>query len=72
MAERIDPSTISMPEGTEDDIRRFVEADFKIRSGLCPNGCGLMIEESCGLLQLQTCQVCKFSTNAKAERGESQ
>ena len=59
--ERLDPSRVA---GTSaEDVRRYIESDFKIRQGLCPNGCGLMHPCSYG----QECAVCAFSTNALPE-----
>ncbi len=43
---------------------RFIETDFLIRSGMCPNGHGLMQEEE----NLQRCPTCLFSTNVAAEK----
>ena len=63
MVERIDKTRILALSGS--DIDRFVESDFKIRSGLCPNGHGLMTTEEWG----QSCPVCNFSTNVPAEIG---
>ena len=48
------------PEAAE----RFVETDFLIRSGLCPNGHGLMQEDG----KLQRCPKCLFFTNTPAEK----
>lgn len=67
--ERLDPDRIAVLGGCEDDVRRFVESDFKIRSGLCPNGHGLMRESDHG----QECPSCGFGTNVRADRtGPSQ
>jgi hypothetical protein len=63
MVERADPSRIGIAGGDEADVRRYIESDFKIRSGLCPNGCGLMTENDYG----QECPACHFSCNTKAE-----
>jgi hypothetical protein len=49
--------------GTDADVRAYIESDFKIRSGLCPNGCGLLMENDYG----QECPTCHFSCNTKAE-----
>lgn len=59
--ERIDKSRIMGLSG--DDLDRFVEDDFRIRNGLCPNGHGLMATED----GLQHCSVCKFTTNVLCE-----
>lgn len=61
MVERIDKSRIMGLAGT--DLERYVESDFKIRSGMCPNGHGLMQAKD----GLQHCPVCKFTTNVQAE-----
>jgi hypothetical protein len=61
MVERIDKSHIAGLAGT--DLDRYVESDFKIRSGLCPNGDGLMTVDDGG----QRCQTCGFWTNVLAE-----
>lgn len=62
--ERIDPSRLMGVNAAE--AAAFVESDFKIRSGLCPNGHGLMQEPEWG----QQCPTCGFSTNVRAERGD--
>jgi hypothetical protein len=63
--ERLDPERIGIAGGDEADVRRFIESDFRIRSGTCPNGCGLMTETDFG----QECTACHFSTNKRAEKG---
>lgn len=65
MVERLDPSRIAVEDGPDaaKQVRRYIESDFKIRSGLCPNGCGLMTENDYG----QECPACNFSCNTKAE-----
>lgn len=65
MVERIDPARLAVAGGTEHDIRAFVESDFLIRSGMCPNGHGLMIETPYG----QECTTCGFGCNVRAEKG---
>ena len=65
VVERLDPSRLMVVGGGEEDLKRFIESDFKIRSGLCPNGHGLMTEISYG----QECPVCGFSCNTPAEKG---
>lgn len=62
--DRIDKDRIAGISGT--DLDKFVESDFKIRSGLCPNGHGLMTADASG----QQCPVCGFWTNVPAELGE--
>ena len=61
MVERIDKSRIMGLSGT--DLDKYVESDFKIRSGICPNGHGLMTVDG----GLQHCPACKFTTNLLAE-----
>lgn len=69
MVQRLDPSTLATTaEATPDSIRRFIEADFHIRSGLCPNGHGLMAPIEYG----QQCPFCHFATNTLAEPGTAQ
>jgi hypothetical protein len=63
--ERVDPGRLSIIGGGEDDLKRYIESDFKIRSGLCPNDCGLMTECDYG----QECPTCHFSCNTLAEKG---
>lgn len=64
MVERIDKSRIAGISGT--DLDKYVESDFRIRSGLCPNGHGLMTLGGWG----QECLTCGFTTNVKAELSE--
>jgi hypothetical protein len=66
--ERLDPSRIAVADGDEAEIRRFIESDFRIRGGTCPNGCGLMTENEYG----QECPACGFSCNTPAEKGPAQ
>ena len=63
MVERLDPSNLAAESHV--DIAGYIESDFRIRSGLCPNGCGLMHEDSFG----QECRTCSFSCNVLAEKG---
>lgn len=62
--ERKDPSRIAVLGGDEAEVRRFIESDFRIRSGLCPNGHGLMTPNDYG----QECPACGFFCNTKAEQ----
>lgn len=62
MVERLHPDQIGGVDAA--DIAAFIESDFKIRSGLCPNDCGLMQENSYG----QECSTCGFSCNTLPER----
>jgi hypothetical protein len=61
--ERLDPSRLAGITG--EDVAAFIESDFKIRSGLCPNGHGLMTETTYG----QECPTCGFFCNTPAEKG---
>ena len=45
-------------------VARFIESDFLIRSGMCPNGHGLLQEDGA----LQRCPRCGFWTNTRAEK----
>ncbi len=65
MVERIDKSRILGLTGV--DLDKFVESDYRIRSGLCPNGHGLMLGDEFG----QSCPLCLFSTNVPAELGRA-
>ncbi len=67
MVERKDPRCIGVVGGDEKAIARHIESDFKIRSGLCPNGHGLMTEGN----GIQECPTCHFVTNVLAEKGAS-
>jgi hypothetical protein len=68
MVERLDPERLAIAEGTEADLRRFIESDYRIRTGVCPNGCGLMAPCEYG----QECPACGFSCNKPAEEGPAQ
>lgn len=59
--ERIDKSRIMGLAGT--DLDKYVESDFKIRSGMCPNGHGLMTLAGWG----QQCPECCFTCNTLPE-----
>lgn len=63
MIERKDPEQFI---GLTDDVdkRRFIENDYRIRSGLCPNGHGLLATTDYG----QECPRCGFFTNVRAEQ----
>lgn len=63
VVERKDPSCFHMIGGTTEDNARFAETDFKIRSGLCPNGCGLLSWDG----TFQECAKCKFVCNTRPE-----
>ena len=60
-AEFLDRSLIA---GTSQaHVDKFIISDQKIRSGLCPNDCGLMRPCEYG----QECPKCHFSTNVLPE-----
>lgn len=61
MVERMDPDRIFGVSGEDLDI--FLDGDVKIRSGLCPNGHGLLAQDEHG----QRCPTCKFFTNVMPE-----
>jgi hypothetical protein len=61
--ERKDPSRFHMIGGTPEDNAAFAERDFQIRSGMCPNGCGLMTWDG----TLQQCPKCNFVCNTRPE-----
>ncbi len=66
MVERLDPEQLG---GTsEESVRAFIESDFRIRQGLCPNGCGLLHEDNGG----QCCERCSFWTKKPAEKSTPQ
>ncbi len=64
MVERLNPEDILVLGGNEDDAKRFIESDFKRRSGLCPNNCGLLQPCSYG----QECPKCGFSCNTMPDK----
>ena len=57
--ERADPDRIEVLGGKPGDKERCIESDFRIRSGLCPNGHGLMTMGGWG----QECPTCGFTCN---------
>jgi len=63
MVERKEIGQIVVLGGTESDAARFVEEDYLIRSGMCPNGCGLNEATDYG----QRCPACGFFCNTPAE-----
>lgn len=67
MIERLDPDMIFGFE-TEAERARYIENDFRIRQGLCPNGHGLMQQTAV----TQTCNSCGFGTNQMPEYGTAQ
>ncbi len=68
MVTRLNPDCLATPNGDDETIRKFIESDFKIRSGTCPNGCGLMREIGYG----QECSACGFSCNTKQDKENPQ
>ena len=66
MPEYIDPDSIEVLGGKPGDKERYIRSDFLIRSGMCPNGHGLM-----GVVQWgQECPECGFTTNKMPELSE--
>jgi hypothetical protein len=63
MIQRKDPANI-IGFGTAEETAKFIESDFRIRSGLCPNGHGLMEATDYG----QRCPQCGFFCNTPAEK----
>lgn len=63
MVERKDPDQFIVIGGTQKETREFAERDYSIRSGVCPNGHGLMEPTEYG----QRCQECGFFCNVKEE-----
>lgn len=63
MVERLDPDSIDVLHGSPGDKERHIQSDFLIRSGMCPNGHGLLMPNEYG----QECPVCGFSCNISAE-----
>lgn len=61
--ERLDPDQVHILGGEDQDIAGFIERDFKIRQGLCPNGCGLMHFDG----TFQHCHKCRFMCNTEPE-----
>lgn len=64
MIERKDPDRFISPGNDDFDAERFADQDVKIRSGLCPNGHGLMAQNS----DTQQCEKCGFFTNCLPEK----
>lgn len=48
---------------TREEAQRHCDQDYLIRTGMCPNGCGLMSEDGDG----QNCTSCNFWCNTKRE-----
>ena len=63
MVERLDPDRIEVFSGKPGDKERFISSDYLIRSGMCPNGHGLMTLGGWG----QECQTCGFTCNTPSE-----
>ncbi len=64
MVERLKSENLVALGGGENAISKFIESDFKIRSGMCPNGCGLLHPCDYG----QECGNCGFSCNTLPEK----
>ena len=63
MVERKDPDRIEVLGGKPGDKERYLKSDFLIRSGMCPNGCGLLAIGGWG----QECPKCHFTCNTLPE-----
>lgn len=61
MVERIDPALVAGQ--SEQEVKRFIDSDYLIRSGMCPNGHGLMNVDEWG----QECPACGFQCNKMPE-----
>jgi hypothetical protein len=61
MIERIDRNRIIGLSEAELDL--YVESDFRIRSGMCPNEHGLLHDDG----NVQRCETCGFVTNVRPE-----
>ena len=68
MVDRIDPERIEVLGGQPGDKEHFIESDYKIRGGMCPNGHGLMEPTDYG----QRCPACGFFCNTPADRVAAQ
>lgn len=65
LAERADPETVAVLHGQPGDLERHLRSDQLIRSGMCPNGHGLMQPlETWG----QECPACHFVCNTLPEQ----
>ena len=63
MIERLDKDSLMMIGGGDKELDAFIEGDFKVRSGMCPNGHGLLNSEEYG----QSCSECGYWTNIRPE-----
>lgn len=63
MVERKDPSQFIVIGGDKKESQAFADRDFSVRSGVCPNGHGLLEPTDYG----QRCPTCGFFCNVKAE-----
>lgn len=63
MIERLHPDQIGYTH--KQNVYDFIESDYKIRRGLCPNDCGLLHQNEFG----QECQICNFICNKLSEIG---
>jgi hypothetical protein len=63
MIEHADPDRIEVLGGQPGDKERYIKSDFLIRSGMCPNGHGLMTLGGWG----QECPKCGFTCNTQPE-----
>jgi hypothetical protein len=63
MVDRKDPDRFLALDGEAFDAEKFADQDVLIRSGMCPNGHGLMERTNYG----QRCPTCKFFCNIPME-----
>lgn len=63
MVDALDPDNVAILHGKPGDLERHIQSDYRIRCGLCPNGCGLMLPCDYG----QECPGCQFSCNIPHE-----
>lgn len=66
MIEYANPDRIEVLAGQPGDKERYIKSDFLIRSGMCPNGHGLMTAGGWG----QECPKCGFTCNTLPELQE--
>jgi hypothetical protein len=64
MVKRLDRSEVGAE--TDEAAEAFIESDFRIRSGQCPNKCGRLSPSTDDVGQV--CPGCGFSTNVSPDR----
>lgn len=62
MVERLNPDQV-FGFGSRAETEAYCDRDLLIRTGRCPNGCGLMLQHDDG----QDCPKCQFATNCRCE-----